>query len=85
MTETSPDNVAPKTATAPPAVARATKSSAVIKLLSRSRGATIAEMMTATDWQAHSTRAFLTGLRKKGKVLIKEARKDGETSYRLEA
>lgn len=64
---------------------RVTKSAAVIKLLSRNRGASIAEIMTATHWQPHSTRAFLTGLRKKGKVLLKEARKDGESCYRLES
>ncbi len=62
-----------------------TKAATVTKLLSRNRGATLAEIMTATKWQPHSARAFLSGLRKKGKVLIKEARKDGETSYRMEA
>lgn len=62
-----------------------TKAATVTKLLSRNRGATLAEVMTATSWQPHSVRAFLSGLRKKGKVLIKEARKDGETSYRMEA
>lgn len=46
----------------------ATKSSAVIKLLSRTKGATLAEIGTATGWQPHSCRAFLTGLRKKGKT-----------------
>jgi hypothetical protein len=29
-------------------------------------------------------RAFLSGIRKKGRVLLKEARKTGETCYRLE-
>lgn len=62
-----------------------TKAATVAKLLSRNRGATLAEVMTATNWQSHSVRAYLSGLRKKGKVLIKEARKDGETSYRMEA
>jgi len=62
-----------------------TKAATVTKLLSRNRGATLAEVMTVTSWQPHSARAFLSGLRKKGKMLIKEARKDGETSYRMEA
>ncbi len=61
-----------------------TKAATVTKLLSRNRGATLAEVMTATSWQPHSARAFLSGLRKKGKMLLKEARKDGETSYRME-
>ena len=61
------------------------KAAIVTKLLSRNRGATLDEIMTATSWQPHSTRAFLSGLRKKGMVLIKEARKSGETSYRLDS
>ena len=39
----------------------------------------------ATGWQPHSTRAFLTGLRKKGNNLIKEQRPDGSTAYRIVA
>jgi hypothetical protein len=65
-------------------VSRITKSATVTKLLSRNRGATLAEMMAATNWQPHSSRAFLTGLRKKGMTLRKEARRDGETCYRIE-
>ncbi|MBL4859111.1 MAG: DUF3489 domain-containing protein [Erythrobacter sp.] len=44
---------------------RATKSDAVVALLSRSRGATIDEMMKATAWQSHSVRGFLAGTVKK--------------------
>jgi hypothetical protein len=55
------------------------------KLLARSRGATIAELQAATGWQPHSARAFLSGLRKAGRNLLKEERKSGETSYRLVA
>ncbi len=61
----------------------ASKSAAVQKLLSRTKGASIAEIVSATSWQAHSARAFLTGLRKKGAVIVRESRKDGETSYRI--
>jgi Protein of unknown function (DUF3489) len=61
-----------------------TKAAAVTKLLSRTRGATMDEIMAQTHWQAHSARAFLSGIRKKGRVLLKEARKTGETCYRLE-
>lgn len=78
MTETNAQTEVPAPA------ARVSKSAAVIKLLSRNRGATLVEIMTATDWQAHSSRAFLTGLRKKGVNLLKETRRDGETSYRIE-
>lgn len=70
----------------PEPVSRAhpTKSATVQKLLGRNKGATLAEISTATSWQSHSARAFLTGLRKKGLVLIKECRTSGETSWRIE-
>jgi hypothetical protein len=79
------NDTADPVATEPPTSApvRMTKSATVTKLLSRNRGATLAEIMTATHWQPHSSRAFLTGLRKKGNVLVKESRRDGETSYRI--
>ena len=38
----------------------------VIELLERDRGATIKELIAATGWLAHTTRAALTGLRKRG-------------------
>ncbi len=61
------------------------KSAAVLKLLSRARGATALELTQATDWQPHTVRAHLSGLRKKGIVLVREARKSGESAYRIEA
>lgn len=61
-----------------------TKSATVQKLLSRSKGATLAEITSATNWQAHSARAFLTGLRKKGTKLIRECRPNGDTCWRIE-
>ncbi len=76
------DQPDPETVASPSA--RITKSATVIKLLSRNRGASLVEIMSATQWQPHSGRAFLTGLRKKGTVLLKETRRDGETSYRIE-
>jgi hypothetical protein len=53
------------------------------KLLQRGKGATLGEMEEATSWQAHSVRAFLSGLRKKGDHLSMDKRKSGETAYRL--
>jgi len=38
----------------------------VIELLQRDHGATIKELIAATGWLAHTTRAALTGLRKRG-------------------
>lgn len=61
-----------------------TKAATVSKLLGRGKGATIDEMSKATGWQLHSCRAFLTGLRKKSRIL-KEQRADGKLAYRMEA
>ena len=59
------------------------KASTVTRLLTRTKGATVEEMMEATAWQPHSVRAFLSGLRKKGNALFKEQRKSGEQAYRM--
>ena len=61
------------------------KFATVLKFLTRGRGATILELTTATGWQPHSVRAHFSGLRKKGIVLVREARKSGEGTYRIEA
>ena len=52
------------------------KIAAVIALLERTQGATLAEMVEATGWLPHTTRAALTGLKKKDKVLTKDKRGD---------
>jgi hypothetical protein len=46
-----------------------TKMARVVGLLQRDRGATLAEIIAATDWLPHTTRAALTGLRKRGYVV----------------
>ena len=48
------------------------KIATVIGLLSRVEGATLAQLIAATGWLPHTTRAALTGLRKRGYVLILE-------------
>jgi hypothetical protein len=76
------EDIQQTTEVAPAAPARPSKAATVTKLLSRNRGATLAEIMEATHWQPHSARAFLSGIRKK-RELLKETRRTGETSYRL--
>jgi hypothetical protein len=44
---------------------RVTKQERLLTLLSQAEGASIAEMMQATDWQQHSVRGFLAGTVKK--------------------
>ncbi len=43
-----------------------TKQQAVLALLRREEGATIAQIMETTGWQSHTVRGFLAGLKKKG-------------------
>ena len=43
-----------------------TKQQAVLALLRRDEGATIAQIVEATNWQSHTVRGFLAGLKKKG-------------------
>jgi hypothetical protein len=52
---------------------------AVVALISRPKGATLAELMTATGWQAHSIRGFMCTLGKSMK--IGSAKVDGARTY----
>ena len=54
----------------------------VIALLRQHQGATIDELIAATNWLPHTTRAALTGLRKRG-YGIERTRLDGATRYRI--
>ena len=62
------------------------KSEAVIRMLKSGKGATVAAMMEATGWQAHSVRGFLSGTVKKkmGLAISSEAGKDGVRRYRVQ-
>ena len=62
-----------------------TKSATLLGLLKSKRGATLAEMMDATGWQAHSVRGFLAGsLRKRHGLTAKSECRDGEDRrYRI--
>jgi hypothetical protein len=58
----------------------------VIELLQRDHGATIAELIAATGWLAHTTRAALTGLRKRGYAVAIDRSDDKRGSfYRIPA
>jgi hypothetical protein len=73
LSECEPDDAAPS---AP------SKIGIVIALLRRDEGATLAELAAATQWLPHTTRAALTGLRKKGHAIGKSKR-EGATCYHL--
>lgn len=59
-----------------------TKAAMVLGLLQRNQGATLDELVTATGWLPHTTRAALTGLRKKGHA-IDRGKRDDATCYRV--
>jgi hypothetical protein len=61
------------------------KKAEILALLRRKGGATLQELMSATDWQAHSVRGFLSGtLRKKMGLTVESAkRQDGERVYSI--
>lgn len=55
----------------------------VIELLERADGATIVDLTRATGWLPHTTRAALTGLRKRGYTMIRERVSAGNSVYRI--
>lgn len=59
-----------------------TKHQQIINLLSRDGCATLEEMSILTNWQTHSTRAFLTGLKKRGYEVVSD-KVDGIRRYQI--
>ena len=78
MTKTSAAKPTTQSATPEPT----TKNQQVIDLLSREGGVTLEEMSTLAGWLPHSTRSFMTGLKKKGHV-IESDKIDGVRRYRI--
>ena len=61
------------------------KLGSVLDMLSAEAGATIGELMAATGWLEHSTRAALTGLRRRGYGLsLTRHERAGASVYRIE-
>ena len=61
-----------------------TKHARIIAMLRMPTGATIAAIMTATDWQQHSVRGFLAGVvRKKLGLNIVSEQTDKGRVYRI--
>ena len=68
-----------------PAKPRAeTKGAQILELIGRSKGATLAEIMKATGWQAHSVRGFISTAGKRHGVNIKSTKSEsGDRVYQI--
>lgn len=64
---------------------RDTKQGRILAMLHTGTGVTLAEMMDATGWQAHSVRGFLSAVvrKKLGLPIASEKATDGERHYRI--
>jgi hypothetical protein len=61
-----------------------TKIAAMVALLKRPGGASIADLMTETGWQSHSVRGALSGaLKKRMRLKISSERIASERFYRI--
>jgi hypothetical protein len=71
-------------AKAKPAAKANNKKAQVIAMMSRAQGASLAEIMKATDWQRHTVRGFMSILGSKGGLKIESTNdeKNGRT-YRV--
>ena len=74
---------AAESAVAVPVMRRPSKVASIAAMLGRPEGAAIIDLMASTGWQPHSVRAALTGLRKQGHTLTKEAGPTGGSVYRI--
>ena len=61
------------------------KKAIVLDMLKRPDGATLADIMSATSWQAHSVRGFISGSlgKKMGLTVESFKRQDGTRAYKL--
>ena len=85
--KTSRAKKAPKPAPKAKGSREASKTATVLELLKRKGGVTAKELMTATGWQAHSVRGFISGTVGKKMGLTVESTKgaDGERTYSISA
>ncbi len=80
-----PEEQAPSAGSEPNAPRSGSKLADVIALLDRDAGASIAELISVTGWLPHTTRAALTGLRKRGYTVTRQRTEEGGSVYRIVA
>lgn len=60
------------------------KGATILDMIRRAKGATLAEIMKASDWQAHSVRGFISTAAKKHGINIESSKSDaGDRVYRI--
>lgn len=64
---------------------RKTKTAEVLAMLARPDGATLDQLVAATGWLPHTTRAALTGLKKKGQLVTSDRPASGVRTHRVAA
>jgi hypothetical protein len=59
------------------------KGARILDMIGRAKGATLAEIMKATDWQAHSVRGFISIATKKHRIKIESSKNEaGDRVYK---
>jgi hypothetical protein len=59
------------------------KGARILEMIARAKGATLAELMKATDWQSHSIRGYLSTAAKKHGIKIQSTKNEGgERTYK---
>ena len=63
---------------------RSNKKAEILAMMKRAKGATLAEIMESTGWQAHTVRGFVSLLASKGGVNVESSKSaEGERTYRI--
>lgn len=60
---------------------KGTKQAKLVGMLSRKSGVTLAKASEVLGWQAHTTRATLTGLKKRGYIIERQDRMSKDSIY----
>ena len=75
-------NTEPAASASIPIKPKTTRKQQLTKMLTRKSGATIAQIQKAFDWQPHTARAALSGLRKAGTIIERSTPEKGSL-YRI--